>query len=65
MVTRYEFARLVADAAGLGPEPIRRTSIAEAGLSGRATVRSTAGAPRGLLRTPAAGARECLGGGAG
>ena len=65
VVTRYEFACLVAEAAGLGPESIRRTSIAEAGLERPRNCALDTGRARGLLRTPLTGARECLGGGAG
>jgi dTDP-4-dehydrorhamnose reductase len=65
VVTRYEFACLVAEAAGLGPEAIRRTSIADAGLERPRNCALHTGRARGLLRTPLTGARERLGGGAG
>ncbi|HEU0024938.1 MAG TPA: sugar nucleotide-binding protein, partial [Thermoleophilaceae bacterium] len=60
VVSRYEFACLVATAAGLPTERIRRTSIAESGLTrprncALATERAAA-----LLRTRLRGARERL-----
>jgi dTDP-4-dehydrorhamnose reductase len=65
VVTRYEFACLVAAAAGLGADAIRRTSIAEAGLERPRNCALDTGRARGLLRTPLHGAREGVGGGPG
>jgi dTDP-4-dehydrorhamnose reductase len=65
VVTRYEFACLVAAAHGLGTGAIRRTSIAEAGLERPRNCALDSGRARGLLRTPLRGAREHLGGGSG
>ncbi len=65
VVTRYEFACLVAAAAGLGTDTIRRTSIAEAGLERPRNCALDSGRARGLLRTPLRGVRDGLGVGSG
>jgi dTDP-4-dehydrorhamnose reductase len=63
VVSRYEFACLVAEAGGLSPDRIRRSSIAEAGLiRPRNCALATDRAAR-LLRTRMRGAREWLAGG--
>jgi dTDP-4-dehydrorhamnose reductase len=60
-VSRYEFACLIAGAAGLSTDRIRRTSIAESGLSRPGNCALTSERAAGLLRTPLTGAREWLG----
>jgi dTDP-4-dehydrorhamnose reductase len=60
VVTRYEFACLVARAGGLSTERIRRTSIAEAGLERPRNCALATDRARSLLGTQLRGARECL-----
>jgi dTDP-4-dehydrorhamnose reductase len=60
VVSRYEFACLVAGAAGLPAEGIRRTSIAEAGLERPRNCTLDSGRARALLQAPLRGARERL-----
>jgi dTDP-4-dehydrorhamnose reductase len=59
-VSRYEFACLIAAAAGLSPARIRRTSIAESGLARPGNCTLTSERAAGLLRTRLRGARERL-----
>jgi dTDP-4-dehydrorhamnose reductase len=60
-VSRYEFACLIAAAAGLDAGRIRRTSIAESGLSRPGNCTLTNRRAQGLLRTRLTGARARLG----
>jgi dTDP-4-dehydrorhamnose reductase len=60
VVSRYEFACLVAAAAGLPPDRIRRTSIAAAGLERPRNCALDSGRARALLRARLRGARERL-----
>jgi dTDP-4-dehydrorhamnose reductase len=59
-VSRYEFACLIAGAAGLSPERIRCTSIADSGLARPGNCTLTSERAAGLLRTRLRGARERL-----
>jgi dTDP-4-dehydrorhamnose reductase len=63
-VSRWEFACLIARAAGLDAGRIRRTSIAESGLSRPGNCTLTSRRAQRLLDTRLTGARERLGGGA-
>lgn len=63
-VSRYEFAFLIAASRGLPAERIRRTSIAESGLSRPGNCTLTSERAAGLLRTRLTGARERLAAGA-
>jgi dTDP-4-dehydrorhamnose reductase len=65
VVTRYEFACLVATANGRGVEAIRRTSIAEAALERPRNCALDTGRARGLLSTRLSGARQRLEGNSG
>ena len=60
VVSRYEFACLVALAAGLSTDPIRRASIAESGLSRPRNCALACARAAGLLRTRLRGPRERL-----
>ena len=61
-VSRWEFACLIASAAGLDAGRIRRTSIAESGLSRPGNCTLTSRRAQGMLDTHLTGARERLGG---
>jgi dTDP-4-dehydrorhamnose reductase len=60
VVSRYEFACLVAEAGGLSPDRIRRSSIAEAGLTRPRNCALDSDRAARLLRTRLRGAREWL-----
>ena len=60
VVSRYEFACIVAAAAGLPTDRIRRASIAESGLTRPRNCRLTSERAAGLLRTRMRGPRERL-----
>jgi dTDP-4-dehydrorhamnose reductase len=62
VVSRYEFACLVAEAGGLTPDSIRRTSIAEEGLTRPRNCALATDRAASLLRTRLRGAREWLAG---
>jgi dTDP-4-dehydrorhamnose reductase len=63
VVSRYEFACLIAEAGGLSPDRIRRSSIAEAGLTRPRNCALASHRAARMLRTRMRGAREWLAGG--